>query len=187
MLNQRIAPEIAIEMERVEPLPEVQRELKRLNKEVRTVQEVHVQNYQFLVVFVDNELLFVDQSDEKIAVRMAFAARHQNPLIEGKKPIGMSQHMTNNSVGQIRDNSSMLTQTDFASGILTNNLKKSIKLLPEKPEQSSKSQTRQNSPHERKFTPEGSSMMFPRRSGNKRRTFERMKRSNIDQIFQMFR
>lgn len=102
-------------------------------------------------MLVDNEIILVDESDWKLALRLVFEARY-NQQPSSKKKLGASQNLTNNSMGQLRDNGSRLTQNDFASGILTSNLKKSIKLLNDKPEKSSNSHTRQNSPHDRRTT-----------------------------------
>lgn len=82
-----------------------------MNKEIRRVEEANVQNYQFLVVLVDNELMLVGKNDGKFALRMVFGARYQNRPQEGRKLSNVSQYLTNNSAAQLKENSSMLTQT----------------------------------------------------------------------------
>src|SRR5258708_1185544 len=128
-------------------------------------------------------MLFLDQADGKIATRMVFAARYNNSQQESKK---ISQHLINSSMGHLRDNTSRITQNDFASGILTSNLKKSIKLLPDMPEKSLKSHTRQNSPAGHKASFEVSDLLM-RRNISKTKQYERLKRSNIEHIFQLFK
>jgi hypothetical protein len=46
-------------------------------------------------------------------------------------------NMKKSNLGQIKDKNSLLTQMEFASGILTNNLKKSIRMVPDLPQQES--------------------------------------------------
>jgi neutral trehalase len=102
-------------------------------------------------------------------MRMTFNARYSKQD-DKKLQIGSSQ-------GFSMKNNSLLTQMEFASGILTSNLKKSIKLMPDFP--------RHDSLHDKKSTSEVSGISI--RRNTKKKQYEKLKRNNIEQIFEIFR